>query len=104
MTEEMQEPKVSGSSSSVTCSALTASGKQCRAVPMPGQAFCLFHSQQAEAKRIMADARRAGGLARSGLPQAHGIGGESGVGGRVQGDVPTSLAAYARWAAGSAPL
>ncbi len=31
---------------------------------MPGQAFCLFHSQQAEAKRIMADARRAGGLAR----------------------------------------
>jgi hypothetical protein len=31
---------------------------------MPGQPFCLFHSQQAEAKRIMADARRAGGLAR----------------------------------------
>ncbi len=31
---------------------------------MPGQPFCLFHSQQAEAKKIMADARRAGGLAR----------------------------------------
>jgi hypothetical protein len=31
---------------------------------MPGGTYCLFHSQQAEAKRIMADARRAGGLAR----------------------------------------
>ncbi len=104
MTEETQEPKVSGSSSSVTCSALTASGKQCRAVPMPGQAFCLFHSQQAEAKRIMADTRGGPVGWHDGLPQADGIGGESGVGGGVQGDLPTSLAAYARWAAGSAPL
>jgi hypothetical protein len=33
-------------------------------MPLPGEPFCLFHSEQAQAKRIMADARRAGGLAR----------------------------------------
>ena len=64
MTEQTQEADAPSTSSSTTCAALTASGRRCRAVPMPGQPFCLFHSQQAEAKRIMADARRAGGLAR----------------------------------------
>jgi hypothetical protein len=64
VTEQTQEAGAANTSSSTTCAALTASGRRCRAVPMPGQPFCLFHSQQAEAKRIMADARRAGGLAR----------------------------------------
>jgi len=64
MTEETQETGTPSTSSSTACAALTASGQRCRALPMPGQPFCLFHSQQAEAKRIMADARRAGGLAR----------------------------------------
>ena len=64
MTEQMPEAGAANTSSSTTCAALTASGQRCRALPMPGQPFCLFHSQQAEAKRIMADARRAGGLAR----------------------------------------
>jgi len=64
MTEQTQEAGAPNTSSSTACAALTASGQRCRALPMPGQPFCLFHSQQAEAKRIMADARRAGGLAR----------------------------------------
>jgi len=64
MTEETQEAGAGNTSSSTTCAALTASGQRRRAVPMPGQPFCLFHSQQAEAKKIMADARRAGGPAR----------------------------------------
>jgi len=64
MTEQTQEAGAGNTSSSTTCAALTASGNRCRAVPLSGQPFCLFHSQQAEAKRIMADARRAGGLAR----------------------------------------
>jgi hypothetical protein len=64
MTEQTQEAGAVNTSSSRACAALTASGRPCRAVPMPGQPFCLFHSQQAEAKQIMADARRAGGLAR----------------------------------------
>ena len=64
MTEQTQEAGAGNTSSSTACAALTASGRPCRAMPMPGQPFCLFHSQQAEAKQIMADARRAGGLAR----------------------------------------
>jgi hypothetical protein len=64
MTEQPQEADAPNTPSSTACAALTASGQRCRALPMPGQPFCLFHSQQAEAKRIMADARRAGGLAR----------------------------------------
>ena len=64
MTEQTQEAGAANTSSSTTCAALTASGQRCRALPLSGQPFCLFHSQQAEAKRIMADARRAGGLAR----------------------------------------
>ena len=64
MTEQMPEASAPNTSSSRACAALTASGRPCRALPMPGQPFCLFHSQQAEAKQIMADARRAGGLAR----------------------------------------
>lgn len=64
MTEETQEAGAGNSSTVRTCAALTASGRPCRALPLPGQPFCLFHSQQAEAKQIMADARRAGGLAR----------------------------------------
>ncbi len=64
MTERMPEAGAGNTSSSTACAALTASGQRCRALPMPGQSFCLFHSQQAEAKRTMADARRAGGLAR----------------------------------------
>ncbi len=64
MTEQMPEAGATSTSSSTACAALTASGQRCRALPMPGQPFCLFHSQQAEAKKIMADARRAGGLAR----------------------------------------
>jgi hypothetical protein len=64
MTEETLETGTGNTSSSTACAALTASGQRCRAVPMPGETYCLFHSQQAEAKRIMADARRAGGLAR----------------------------------------
>ena len=64
MTQQTQEAGAPNSSSNRTCAASTASGRPCRAVPMPGQPFCLFHSQQAEAKRIMADARCAGGLAR----------------------------------------
>jgi len=64
MTEQTQEAGAGNPSSSTACAALTASGQPCRALPMPGQPFCLFHSQQAEAKKIMADARRAGGLAR----------------------------------------
>jgi len=64
MTEQTQEAGAPNTSSSTTCAALTASGQRCRALPLSGQPFCLFHSQQAEAKRIMADARRAGGLAR----------------------------------------
>jgi hypothetical protein len=31
---------------------------------MPGEPYCLFHSEQASTKKLMADARRAGGLAR----------------------------------------
>ena len=64
MTEQTQEAGAPNTSSNTACAALTASGQRCRALPMPGQPFCLFHSQQVEAKRIMADARRAGGLAR----------------------------------------
>lgn len=64
MTAETPEASTSITPSLTTCAAQTASGRRCRAMPMPGDAFCLFHSQQAEAKRIMADARRAGGLAR----------------------------------------
>lgn len=64
MTEQTQEAAAPNTSSSTACAALTASGQRCRALPLSGQPFCLFHSQQAEAKRIMADARRAGGLAR----------------------------------------
>jgi len=64
MTEQMPEALPPNTPSSTTCAALTASGQRCRALPLSGQPFCLFHSQQAEAKRIMADARRAGGLAR----------------------------------------
>jgi hypothetical protein len=64
MTDETPEIGASNTSSSTACAALTASGQRCRAVPLPGETYCLFHSQQAEAKRIMADARRAGGLAR----------------------------------------
>jgi len=64
MTEQTEEAGAANTSSSTTCAALTASGQRCRALPLSGQPFCLFHSQQAEAKRIMADARRAGGLAR----------------------------------------
>jgi len=64
MTEQTAEAGTPNTPSSTTCAALTASGRRCRALPMPGEPFCLFHSQQAEAKRIMADARRAGGLAR----------------------------------------
>jgi len=64
MTEQTPEAGAGNTPSSTTCAALTASGRRCRALPMPGEPFCLFHSQQAEAKRIMADARRAGGLAR----------------------------------------
>ena len=64
MTEQAQEVSTPNTSSNTACAALTASGRPCRALPLSGQPFCLFHSQQAEAKRIMADARRAGGLAR----------------------------------------
>jgi len=64
MTEQAPEAGAANMSSGTACAALTASGQRCRALPMPGQPFCLFHSQQVEAKRIMADARRAGGLAR----------------------------------------
>lgn len=64
MTAETPEAGTGNTSTLVTCAAQTASGRRCRAMPMPGQPFCIFHSQQAEAKRIMADARRAGGLAR----------------------------------------
>jgi len=64
MTEQTQEAGAPNTPSSTACAALTASGQRCRALPLSGQPFCLFHSQQAEAKRIMADARRAGGLAR----------------------------------------
>jgi len=64
MTAETPEAGTSNTPGLTTCAALTAAGRRCRAMPMPGQPFCLFHSQQAEAKRIMADARRAGGLAR----------------------------------------
>jgi len=64
MTEQTAEAGTPNTPSNTTCAALTASGRRCRALPMPGEAFCLFHSQQADAKRIMADARRAGGLAR----------------------------------------
>lgn len=60
----MADEQTGNTSSSLTCAALTASGQRCRALPLSGQPFCLFHSQQVEAKRIMADARRAGGLAR----------------------------------------
>ncbi len=64
MAEHSTDTETSNTSSSTTCAALTTSGQRCRALPLSGQPFCLFHSQQAEAKRIMADARRAGGLAR----------------------------------------
>jgi hypothetical protein len=64
MTAETPDAGAGSTPGLTTCAAQTASGKRCRAIPMPGEAFCLFHSQQAEAKRIMADARRAGGLAR----------------------------------------
>jgi len=64
MSEQMQEAGAPSTPSNTACAALTASGQRCRALPMPGQPFCLFHSQQVEAKRIMADARRGGGLAR----------------------------------------
>ena len=64
MTEQTPEAGAGNTPNSTTCAALTASGRRCRALPLPGQPFCLFHSQQAEAKQIMADARRAGGLAR----------------------------------------
>src|SRR5574340_1414844 len=64
MAEERALAGGANTPSSTTCAAPTASGNRCRALPMSGQPFCLFHSQQAEAKRIMADARRAGGLAR----------------------------------------
>ena len=62
--ETQQTAALSTSSSSTTCAALTTSGRRCRAVPMPGQPYCIFHSEQASAKKLMADARRAGGLAR----------------------------------------
>jgi len=64
MTAQTPEAEAAHTSSNTTCAALTASGRRCRALPMPGDHFCVFHSQQSEAKRIMADARRAGGLAR----------------------------------------
>jgi hypothetical protein len=64
MTEQIPEATAPNTPSSTTCAALTASGQRCRAVPMPGQPYCLFHSEQASTKKLMADARRAGGLAR----------------------------------------
>ena len=65
MSEQPPAPSLhSVSGMTTTCAALTNAGKRCRALPLPGEPFCIFHSQQAEAKRIMADARRAGGLAR----------------------------------------
>jgi len=64
MTEQTQPTGAGNTSTNRTCAALTASGKPCRAVPMPGQPYCLFHSEQASTKKLMADARRAGGLAR----------------------------------------
>ena len=64
MTEQTAEAGTPNTPSNTTCAALTASGRRCRALPMPGEPFCLFHSEQSSAKRIMADARRAGGLAR----------------------------------------
>lgn len=64
MSEQTAETSTANTSTSTTCAALTASGRRCRALPLPGQPFCIFHSQAAEAKQIMADARRAGGLAR----------------------------------------
>lgn len=60
----MAEAHIGNMSSNPTCATLTASGQRCRAVPMPGQPYCLFHSEQASTKKLMADARRAGGLAR----------------------------------------
>ncbi len=64
MTEERPETSAGSTSSTTTCAALTASGRRCRALPMPGEPYCIFHSEQASAKKLMADARRAGGLAR----------------------------------------
>ncbi len=64
MTEETPETGAGNTSTTTTCAALTASGRRCRAVPMPGQPYCLFHSEQAATKKLLADARRAGGLAR----------------------------------------
>ena len=64
MTEQTQETGAANTPNTTTCAALTASGRRCRALPMPGEAYCLFHSEQAATKQLMADARRAGGLAR----------------------------------------
>ena len=64
MGEESPKTSAGNTSSNPSCAALTASGQRCRAVPMPGEAYCLFHSEQVATKKLMADARRAGGLAR----------------------------------------
>jgi hypothetical protein len=64
VTEETRQTAAGSTPTTTTCAALTASGRRCRALPMPGQPYCLFHSEQAATKKLLADARRAGGLAR----------------------------------------
>ncbi len=46
-----------------SCAAVTAGGRPCRGIPLDNNVYCLFHSQDAEHKKLLADSRRAGGLA-----------------------------------------
>jgi len=72
MTEETPETGESGlvgeqSSSKAgnrPCASTNKDGKPCRATPLAGSPFCLFHSKGEAQRRIMELAHRAGGLSR----------------------------------------
>jgi len=61
--ENGAKPVPGGDTSRQTCCATTASGRRCGApVMLDGSGMCVFHSDSAKAKQIMANARRLGGL------------------------------------------
>ena len=67
MTAEMGENgskrPADGDTSRQTCCARTAKGVRCGAPVMgDGSGMCVFHSDSAKARKIMADARRLGGM------------------------------------------
>jgi hypothetical protein len=61
---ERAEPGEGSLTTARTCAALTAGGRPCRALPLSGEPYCLFHSQEAETQKMLAASRRMGGLTR----------------------------------------